>query len=45
MTIVTVSEHHHLHHDGDNGDAGGVGVSGDSLTHFIFVASSEGVGV
>lgn len=32
MTGVTVAGHHHLHHDDDTGDAGGVGVSDDSLT-------------
>lgn len=45
MTVVAVTEHCRLHHDEDNGDAGGVGVSADSLTYFIFVASSDDVGV
>lgn len=45
MTVVAVTELCYLHHDDDNSDAGDVGVSADSLTYFIFVASSDDVGV
>lgn len=45
MTVVTVTDYHHIHNDDGNNDAGGVGVFDDSLTHFIFVASSYDVGV
>lgn len=46
MTLVTVTEYCHLHHDDvDNGGAYGVGVRDDSPTYFIFVASSDDVGV